>query len=131
VVYTGKDSKLMLNYGHSRYKQSRIEKVVNVICFYLVILQAILCLIMAVSSGFYVSSNAELSSDGLRRKAEYIFFTQLSTYGRSVNGTATDTSNIGYNPTKEAVYTYGQYFVLLNTLIPLSLVVSIEFIKFT
>jgi magnesium-transporting ATPase (P-type) len=75
VVYTGKDSKLMLNYGHSRYKQSRIEKVVNIICVYLVVLQAILCLIMAVSSGFYVSLNAELSSDGVRRKAEYIFFT--------------------------------------------------------
>ena len=84
---------------------------------------------MAVSSGFYVSLNAELSADGVRRKAEYIFFTQITTYGRSVNGTATDTSSIGYNPTKEGVYTYGQYFVLLNTLIPLSLVVSIEFIK--
>lgn len=97
----------MLNYGLSRYKQSRIEKVVNLICIYLVILQAILCLIMSVSSGFYVSQNAELSADGLRRKAEYIFYTEITTYGRSVNGTATDTSSIGYNPTKEAVYTYG------------------------
>jgi phospholipid-translocating ATPase/phospholipid-transporting ATPase len=119
----------MLNYGHSRYKQSRVEKVVNMICIYLVITQAVLCLIMAVSSGFYVSQNTELSSDGLRRKAEYIFFTEITTFGRSVNGTATDTSSIGYNPTKEAVMTYGQYFILLNTLIPLSLVVSIEFIK--
>ena len=55
VVYTGLDSKLMLNYGHSRFKQSRVEKVVNMICIYLVITQSILCLIMAVSSGFYVS----------------------------------------------------------------------------
>lgn len=51
----------MLNYGQSRYKQSRIEKVVNIICIYLVVLQAVLCLIMSVSSGFYVSQNAELS----------------------------------------------------------------------
>jgi magnesium-transporting ATPase (P-type) len=131
VVYTGRDTKLMLNYGLSRYKQSRIEKVVNIICVYLVIAQAVLCIIMSVSSGFYVSSNAELSSDGLRRKAEYIFFTEISTFGRSVNGTATDSESIGYNPTKEAVRTYGMFFILLNTLIPLSLVVSIEFIKLT
>lgn len=131
VVYTGRDTKLMLNYGLSRYKQSRIEKVVNIICIYLVIGQAILCLIMSVSSGFYVSANAELSEDGLRRKAEYIFFTEASTLGRSVNGTETGSNSIGYNPTKEAVLTYGRYFILLNTLIPLSLVVSIEFIKLT
>ena len=62
---------------------------------------------MSVSSGFYVSQNAELSADGLKRKAEYIFYTEITTYGSSVNGTATDTSSIGYNPTKEAVYTYG------------------------
>jgi magnesium-transporting ATPase (P-type) len=84
---------------------------------------------MSVSSGFYVSQNYEISEDGARRKGEYIFFTQITSYGRSVNGTATDTSSIGYNPTEEAVYTYGQYFVLMNTLIPLSLVVSSEFIK--
>lgn len=37
AVYTGKDSKLMMNYGLSRFKQSRIEKVINKICFYLII----------------------------------------------------------------------------------------------
>lgn len=33
------------------------------------------------------------------------------------------------SPISEGFLTYGMYFVLLNTLIPLSLVVSIEFIK--
>jgi len=28
----------MLNQGHSRFKQSKIEKVVNVICIYLIII---------------------------------------------------------------------------------------------
>lgn len=84
---------------------------------------------MSIFSGYYVSNYAELSSDGVRRKAEYIFYSELSSFGRSVNGTATDTSNINYNPTKEGFMTYGVYFILLNTIIPLSLVVSIELIK--
>lgn len=86
---------------------------------------------MSVYSGYYVSDYAEPTADGLRRKAEYIFYTELSSFGRSENGTATDSQNIVYSPTKEGITTYGMYFVLLNTLIPLSLVVSIEFIKMT
>ncbi len=45
------------------------------------------------------------------------------------NGTAVDTESIKYNPTVEGIETYGIYFILLNNIIPLSLVVSIEFIK--
>ena len=56
VVYTGKLTKLMLNSGVPRFKQSRIEKSTNYIVFYLIILQLILCLVMAIFSGFYVSS---------------------------------------------------------------------------
>lgn len=105
---------------------------VNIIIVYLVILQALLCLVMSVSSGFYVQQNAVVSQDGLRRRAEYIFYTQISSFSqKQEKDTATDTNNIGYNPTSEAVTTYALYFILLNTLIPLSLVVSIEFIKLT
>lgn len=100
-------------------------------CIYLIVAQAIFCTIMAVFSAYYVSNYAELTSDGLRRKAEYIFYTELSAFGRSMNGTATDSSNINYSPATEGVTTYGVYFILLNTIIPLSLVVSIEFIKLT
>lgn len=100
-------------------------------CVYLIIAQAILCTIMSVFSGYYVSNYAELSQDGLRRKAEYIFYTELSQFGRSMNGTATDNQGVNYSPAAEGFMTYGVYFVLLNTIIPLSLVVSIEFIKLT
>jgi hypothetical protein len=80
-----------------------------------------------------VANYGEATSDGTGTKAEYIFYTELSasTLGKnSVNGTVIDSSSlIVLSPTKEGFLTYGMYFVLLNTLIPLSLVVSIEFIK--
>lgn len=75
IAYSGKETKLMLNYGLSRFKQSKIEKVVNVICVYLIILEAALCLYMSIFSGFFTEDYASLSSDGLTRKAEYIFYT--------------------------------------------------------
>lgn len=129
MVYTGVDSKLMLNSGESRFKQSRIEKVVNVMCLYLVAAQAIFCTLMSVFSGFYVSNYSKLTTDGLRRKAEYIFYTELTPIVRSENGTATDSQTISYNATAEGFITYGIYFILMNTIIPVSLVVSIEIIK--
>lgn len=48
-----------------------------------------------------------------------------------MNGKAVNTETITYSPTVEGVETYGIYFILLNNIIPLSLVVSIEFIKLT
>ena len=48
------------------------------ICIYLIVVQAILCLLMSIYSGFYTSNYSELSKDGLKRKAEYIFYTELS-----------------------------------------------------
>jgi magnesium-transporting ATPase (P-type) len=84
---------------------------------------------MSVFSGFYVSNYSKLTTDGLRRKAEYIFYTELSPIVRAENGTATDSQTISYNATAEGFMTYGVYFILMNTIIPVSLVVSIEIIK--
>jgi len=41
---------------------------------------------------------------------------------------STDTP-ITYQPTFAGVLTYASYYILLNTLIPISLVVSLEFVK--
>jgi hypothetical protein len=71
----------MLNQGIARYKQSKIEHVVNRICVYLIILQSILCLIMSISAGFFIANYGQISADGLRRKAEYLFYTDLVSNG--------------------------------------------------
>ena len=84
---------------------------------------------MSIYSGFYVADYASFTPDGLMRKAEYIFYSGLESFGQSVNGTAVDTVTINYSATATGFETYGVYFELLNTIIPLSLVVSIELIK--
>lgn len=81
---------------------------------------------MSIYAGFYTSNYAEYDSHNLKRKAEYLFYTELSAQGG--NSTADD-DDINYNPTIVGIKTYGSYYILLNTLIPISLVVSIEFVK--
>eukprot|EP00347_Sterkiella_histriomuscorum_P004736 403359304 len=128
VVFTGNDTKLMLNSGQPRFKQSRIEKVVNIICIYLIFIQAGLCLIMSIFSGFFTADNAQFDKDGLKRKAEYLFYTEFQSSSHGAN--RTQQQEIGYNSGLEGLSTYGSYYILLNTIIPVSLVVSVEFVKF-
>lgn len=111
----------MLNQGGQRFKQSRVEKTVNMICVYLIIFKLILCLIMAIFSGYFTSNYATLQENNIRRRAEYLFY----------NGSQEEAEGekISYYPAIEGLRTFATYFILLNTLIPISLVVSLEFVK--
>lgn len=82
---------------------------------------------MSIYAGFYTSNYAEYEADGLRRKSEYLFYTELS--AQSGTNTTSSSDDLTYNPTIVGVKAYGSYYILLNTLIPISLVVSIEFVK--
>ena len=83
---------------------SQIESKVNSILGLILILQLVLCLITAILDGIFVSSNRDTNT--------YIIF-----------GTLT----IGL----DALIIWCSYFVLINTMIPISLIVSIEIVKFS
>lgn len=85
---------------------------------------------MSIYSGFFTSDYSETaeSASGVKRKAEYLFYTETQSNDPANNGTQS-TSNIQYSPTVTGAMTFGSYYILLNTLIPISLVVSIEFVK--
>ena len=83
---------------------------------------------MSIYSGFFTSNNAEVDTGSLKRKAEYLFYTESQTNAKPINGTDTS-EELSYSPTLTGVITYGSYYILLNTIIPISLVVSIEFVK--
>lgn len=75
VLYTGKQTKLMMNQGLSRYKQSKIEKLVNSIVIYLILIQALLCILMAIFSGVYTDKYGDIEVEGELPKAFYIYYT--------------------------------------------------------
>jgi magnesium-transporting ATPase (P-type) len=59
-VFTGLDTKLMMNSQQVRHKQSKVEKKMNVLVIYIVVVQIILCMILAIIGSFwYKHSSSE------------------------------------------------------------------------
>jgi magnesium-transporting ATPase (P-type) len=92
----------MMNSDSSSEKMSQIEKKVNYILGLILIIQAVLCLIVAILDGVFYSKNYNTHY--------YINFTNYGSGG-------------------DAALIFCTYFVLINTMIPISLIVSIEIVK--
>lgn len=87
-----------MNSDSSSEKMSQIEAKVNSILVIILMLQLILCLIVAILDGFFVSNNTVTHT--------YIIWGPLSIVA-------------------DAAILFCTYFVLINTMIPISLIVSI------
>ena len=106
VVYTGHDCKLMKNAKEPVTKYSSVEKLMNNSLVIIFIFQAILCLISAILRGYYYNKN----NLNLVDKTLNFGYTEFS-YGI------------------ESFFSYFTYFLLLNTLIPISLIITMEVVK--
>ena len=73
VIYTGKETKIMLNSGQARYKQSKVEKYVNWIIVFLMIFQALCCIIMSISSALFTKRRTMFAS----KYIDYIYYRKL------------------------------------------------------
>ena len=102
AVYTGNDSKVMKNSESARAKQSKIETLTNKLILCILMFQIVVCLVTAVGS--FVMNQTKLW-----KHAQYIPH--------------------DYVPALEAFIAFWSYFLLNNTMIPISLIVSLEFIK--
>jgi len=101
VVYTGTDTKLMRNAEKSKSKQSRVEFMMNRLIIIILFVQMVFCSVTAIGNRAWG--------------------TNLSKHYYLPN-------KIGANT--EAIYSYLSYFLLTNTMIPISLIVTIEIVKF-
>lgn len=97
-IYTGRNTKIMMNSNYTSDKMSQIEIKVNYIMGMILVIQVLLCLIAAIFNGFFFSNN--------KVRYYYIVWPAFSVGG-------------------EAVLRFFSYFVLLNTMIPISLITSI------
>lgn len=101
VVYTGMDTKIMRNSERGRQKSSEIEKKTNKLIIFLLIFQIICALICALMN----------FSFNLLQLPQIPYL------------------NSAYSPGLEAFITFWSYFLLFNTMLPISLIVSLEFVK--
>lgn len=102
VVYTGRNTKIILNSEAEASKMSQIENKVNYVLAIILAIQVGLCVVCAVLYSVYRS-----------RYEEEDWYVAWPEYG--VGG--------------DSVLSFLTYFVLMNTMIPISLVVSMEIVK--
>ena len=114
VVYAGHDTKLMKNMGKVKYKQTHIEKTLNKIVIFLVIFQIILCLTVAIQAAAYNRQNTIVDNNQTLKGNVYLFRNQKD----SETSIPLDT-----------LTSFMKFFLLLSSIIPISLLVSLEIIK--
>ena len=106
VVYVGHDCKIMKNAKNPVTKYSTLEKLMNICLIMIFIFLSILCILAAILRGTYYKKNLEdMDKNPL---------------------------SFGYTRYKygvESFLNYFSYILLLNTLIPISLVVTLEIVK--
>lgn len=100
AAYTGKDTKIMLNANPAKGKQSQIEKITNKLIVCIFFFQLFCCLISSIGS--------------------YIWMRQTNEEEYAPNV---------YSHGVEATILFFTYFLLDNTMIPISLIVSLEMTK--
>ena len=107
VVYAGHNCKLMKNAKNPVTKYSSLESLMNKCLLFIFILQCILCIIAAILRGVYYNHN---NLDKVDNNPYGFGYTEYS-YGL------------------ESFLNWFSYLLLLNTLIPISLIITLEVVK--
>ena len=114
VVYTGHNCKIMKNAKDPVTKYSSVELLMNKALIFIFILQAIFCIIAAILRGYYYNKNNLENVDGGGDNENKI---QVS-FGYTI-----------YSYSIESFLNYFTYLLLLNTMIPISLIITLELVK--
>ena len=102
TIYTGHNTKLMQNAKKPKIKYSRIDIFLNRLLLAIFIVQVILCILASIFHAYYYKKNLD--------------DTDLMSYQK-------------YSYSKENFLIIFTYLILLNTFIPISLVVTMEIVK--
>ena len=102
VVYTGMNNKIILNSKKPRLKMSKVEKSLNLYLCFVFIFLIICCIVCSIMHRIKYLSHKKFYDN-------FIYITN--------------------SPNTESFINFFTYFLLLNTMIPISLIVSTEIIK--
>ena len=104
VVYTGAETKIILNINKANGKSSHLEMMINRLMILIFCIQVILCIMCASGSSYY----------------HYNYFKDISylEYDTSLNSFIV------------GLISFFSYLLLFNTMIPISLVVTLEMVKY-
>ena len=114
VIYTGKDTKLMKNINHSSLKYSNIDRKLNYIVVYILIICLVMCFVCTTVGGLFRRKYFPKYKEG-DIKAEYMFYY--------------DYKNDDENNALEIVRIFSANFITFNTLIPISIIIVMAVVK--
>ncbi|XP_048847399.1 probable phospholipid-transporting ATPase IM isoform X1 [Brienomyrus brachyistius] len=103
VIFAGQDTKLMMNSGKATFKRTSVDRMMNILVLCIFVLLAIMCIILAVGNGIW-------------EQQEENFTTFLPRQD-------------GVNAAFSGFLTFWSYIIILNTVVPISLYVSVEIIR--
>ncbi|XP_053405504.1 phospholipid-transporting ATPase ID-like isoform X2 [Mercenaria mercenaria] len=119
VVFSGHESKLMMNCGKTVFKRTNIDRLMNALIIGIFIFLLSMCLICTIACGIWESIFAGDKFQIYLPWESYIPGTILGTKEGSVTEGATVLSML----------TFFSYIIVLNTVVPISLYVSVEIIR--
>ncbi|XP_010220665.1 PREDICTED: phospholipid-transporting ATPase FetA-like [Tinamus guttatus] len=105
VIYAGPDTKLMQNSGKTTFKRTSIDQLMNVLVLVIFAFLALMCLILAIGNGIWEYDKG------------YYFQVYLPW--------AEGVTSAPYS----AFLMFWSYVIILNTVVPISLYVSVEIIR--
>uniref|UniRef100_A0A8C0GC78 Phospholipid-transporting ATPase n=1 Tax=Chelonoidis abingdonii TaxID=106734 RepID=A0A8C0GC78_CHEAB len=105
VIYAGPDTKLMQNCGKTTFKRTSIDRLMNVLVLVIFAFLALMCFILAIGNGIW------------ERDKGYYFQVYLP-WAVGVNSAA-----------YSGFLMFWSYVIILNTVVPISLYVSVEIIR--
>ncbi|XP_076005457.1 putative phospholipid-transporting ATPase IM [Genypterus blacodes] len=104
VLFGGPETKLMQNCGKSTFKRTTIDRLMNVLVLSIFGFLALMCTVLAIGNGFWE----------INEGSEFMVFLPRQD----------DNSSF-----LSAFLTFWSYVIILNTVVPISLYVSVEFIR--
>uniref|UniRef100_A0A667J017 Phospholipid-transporting ATPase n=1 Tax=Lynx canadensis TaxID=61383 RepID=A0A667J017_LYNCA len=105
VIYTGPDTKLMQNCGKSTFKRTHMDHLLNVLVVWIFLFLGSMCFILAIGHGIWENKKGYYFQNYLPWE-EYVPSSAVS-----------------------AILVFWSYFIILNTMVPISLYVSVEIIR--
>uniref|UniRef100_A0A8C3E4G8 Phospholipid-transporting ATPase n=1 Tax=Corvus moneduloides TaxID=1196302 RepID=A0A8C3E4G8_CORMO len=105
VIYAGPDTKLMQNSGKTTFKRTSIDRLMNVLVLVIFAFLALMCLILAIGNGIWEHDKG------------YYFQVYLP-WAEGVNSAP-----------YSGFLMFWSYVIILNTVVPISLYVSVEIIR--
>uniref|UniRef100_A0A9J7XCJ8 Phospholipid-transporting ATPase n=1 Tax=Cyprinus carpio carpio TaxID=630221 RepID=A0A9J7XCJ8_CYPCA len=103
VIFAGNDTKIMRNGGKTRFKRTRIDILMNYMVYTIFALLVLLCAGLAIGHTYWYES--------IGSKAWYLY------------------DGLGYSSSTRGFLSFWGYIIILNTMVPISLYVSVEVIR--